>query len=230
MALYTIGDLHLSFSSDKPMDIFGGNWINYIDKIKTGLEILKPDDVCVFCGDTSWGMSLDESFEDFKFLDNYPGRKIIIKGNHDYWWNTVTKIKKFFEDNDIKNFDILHNNAFIYEDTAICGTRGWANDDAYDPDFNARIIARETNRLRTSLKAADDIPDKICFFHYPPLYKNEIYRDFIDVMNEFGVKHCLYGHIHGDGFKNAVTGEVDGIFYDMVSADYINFTPKKLLQ
>ena len=229
MAIYAIGDLHLSFASNKPMDIFGGEWSNYIEKIKTGLEILKPDDICVLCGDTSWGMSLEESLEDFRFLDSYPGKKLLIKGNHDYWWNTVSKMKAFFEKNELNSFDILHNNSFIYNDVAICGTRGWLFEDGDNPEHNDKIKAREAGRLRASLSLAGDVDEKLCFFHYPPRFKDFVFQDIVDVMNEFGVKHCWYGHIHGTGFRFAVNKKVDGITYDMVSADYINFTPKKIL-
>ena len=229
MGLYAIGDLHLSLGTNKPMDIFGGNWENYIEKIKSGLDILKPDDVCVLCGDTSWGMSLEDSLEDFKLLNSYPGKKILLKGNHDYWWNTVAKMKAFFSGNGLNNIDILHNNSFTYEDIAICGTRGWILDDETSIKHNAKITTREVIRLRASLGSASDKMEKLCFMHYPPRYKNNINNDFIDVMKEFNVKHCYYGHIHGDGFLHAVTGIADGINYDMISADYIGFMPKKLL-
>ena len=226
MAIYAIGDLHLSFASNKPMDIFGGGWSNYIEKIKTGFEILKPDDICVLCGDTSWGMSLEESLEDFKFIDTYPGKKLLIKGNHDYWWNTVSKMKSFFEKNELKSLNILHNNSYTYNDVAICGTRGWLFEDGDNPGHNDKIKAREASRLRASLSSSGDAIQKLCFFHYPPRFKDFVYQEIVDVMNEFGVESCWYGHIHGSGHKYAVKKEVDGITYDIVSADYINFTPK----
>ena len=128
MSLYAIGDLHLSLGSNKPMDVFGGGWSNYIEKIRAGFEHLTQDDVCVLCGDTSWGMSFEESVDDFKFLAELPGRKIILKGNHDYWWSTAAKMKEFFEQNGIENIDILNNNCYFYQDAAICGTRGWLID------------------------------------------------------------------------------------------------------
>ena len=167
MALYTIGDLHLSFSVDKPMDVFGGGWNNYVEKIKSGFEILKPDDVCVLCGDTSWGMSFDESLEDFRFLDLIPGKKILLKGNHDYWWNTVSKMKSFFMEKGINNIEFLHNNCFLYKDTAICGTRGWLLEENTDPKHYKKIVNREASRLRASLTKAGDITNKLCFLHYP---------------------------------------------------------------
>ena len=229
MALYTIGDLHLSFGTDKPMDVFGGGWISYVEKIKSGFQILDPGDVCVLCGDTSWGMQLEESLEDFLFIDGLPGKKIILKGNHDYWWNTVSKMQGFFKVNQITGIEILHNNCFFYSDTAICGTRGWIADEELNAEQNKRITAREVTRLRTSLQAAGDAEVKICFFHYPPRFKNFVCHDIISVMNEFGVKKCVYGHLHGEGHRHAVQGMVEGIEYEMVSADYIDFIPQKVI-
>ncbi|MCL2408052.1 MAG: metallophosphoesterase [Oscillospiraceae bacterium] len=229
MSLYAIGDLHLSLGSDKPMDVFGGGWSNYIEKIKAGFSHLESEDVCVLCGDTSWGMSLEESLEDFCFLNQLPGRKIILKGNHDYWWGTATKLRSFFEQNGIDNIDILHNNSFVYEGTAICGTRGWLIDSESDAEQNSKIMAREVSRLRMSLESADDALDKFCFFHYPPRFKNMVCQDIIDVMNEHCVKNCWYGHIHGSGHRFAVQGEAEGIFYEMVSADFAGFAPKKII-
>ena len=227
--MYAIGDLHLSFSVDKSMDVFGGAWNNYTEKIKSGFEILKPDDICVLCGDTSWGMSFEESLEDFKFLDAFPGKKLIIKGNHDYWWNTVSKMKAFFMENNLLGFDFLHNNCFFYNNIAICGTRGWLLEDDTDTEHYNKIIAREASRLRTSFSMAGDVSNKLCFLHYPPRSRDYVCDEIIDVMYEFNVKHCFYGHIHGEGHKFATVGNFDGISYDMVSADYLNFFPLKIL-
>ena len=229
LSLYAIGDLHLSLGSDKPMDVFGGGWENYVEKIKAGFSMLGPDDVCVLCGDTSWGMSFEESVDDFKFISELPGKKIILKGNHDYWWNTVSKMTSFFQKNDIGSVDILNNNCFFYEDVAICGTRGWFADTETDAEHSAKIMARETSRLRASLEAAGDTAVKLCFFHYPPRFYDIICTDVIAVMNEFGVKNCWYGHIHGHGQRFAVTGEVGGITYSMISADYVGFIPQKIM-
>ena len=230
MALYAIGDLHLSLGSDKPMDVFGGGWDNYVEKIKAGFSLLKPDDVCVLCGDTSWGMSLDESIEDFRFIGQLPGKKIIIKGNHDYWWATASKMNAFFEENGIETIDILHNNCFYYGDAAICGTRGWLVDEESEIEHNAKIMARETSRLRASLQAADDTADKLCFFHYPPRFKDIVCHDIISVMNEFGVRNCWYGHIHDYAQRFAVIGEVEGIVYKMISADFVDFIPQRVFK
>jgi hypothetical protein len=211
------------------MDVFGGGWINYLDKIRTGFEVLKSDDVCILCGDTSWGMSLEESLEDFRFLDRFPGKKIILKGNHDYWWNTVSKMNGFFAENGIDNIEILSNNCFFYEDVAICGTRGWMIDEESNAAQNRKITAREAGRLRMSLKAAGEAAVKLCFFHYPPRFKNMVCGDIVAVMNEFDVRDCWYGHIHGYGHRFAVCGGVEGIVYRMVSADFVDFTPQRIM-
>ena len=229
LSLYAIGDLHLSLGSDKPMDVFGGGWENYIEKIKNGFSLLGPDDVCVLCGDNSWAMSLDGSLEDFAFIGSLPGKKIILKGNHDYWWGTAAKMKSFFAQNGVENIDILHNNCFFYDGIAICGTRGWLAEGEADKEHNQKIMARETARLRASLQAAGNAGEKLCFFHYPPRYKDTVCQDIVDAMNEFGVKRCWYGHIHSYGHRFAVRGEAEGIVYEMVSADFVDFAPQKIV-
>ena len=226
MALYAIGDLHLSFGVSKPMDVFGDAWDNHVEKIISGFSVLSEDDICVVCGDTSWGISFEESFKDFKFLNELPGKKILLKGNHDYWWSTAAKMNKFFSDSGFDNIKVLHNNCFYYENTAICGTRGWMHDHEEDSEHNKKIISREAGRLRASLLTAKSEFEKICFLHYPPRFNDVMYEEIISVMNEFDVKKCYYGHIHGHGHRFAVTGEVEGIIYNMISADYLNFAPK----
>ncbi|SHH51228.1 hypothetical protein SAMN02745823_00129 [Sporobacter termitidis DSM 10068] len=228
MALYAIGDLHLSLSADKPMDVFGGNWENYVHKIKEGFSVLGAADTCVICGDVTWGMTLEESLEDFKYIDSLPGKKIILKGNHDYWWTTVTKAKTFFNKHGITSIDILNNNSFIVDGAAVCGTRGWFFEEESGAPHDKKIMAREVGRLETSLSSAAGPEEKICFLHYPPVYKNYICREIIDLMKRHGVKSCWYGHIHGAGHRHAVTGFFDGIDYHMISADFVNFIPAKV--
>ena len=229
MGLYAIGDLHLSLTSGKEMDVFGGGWNNYVEKIKAGFSMLQEDDVCVLCGDLSWGMSFEDSLEDFKFLSDLPGKKIILKGNHDYWWSTASRMKEFFKHNNIENIEILNNNCFFYDSMAICGTRGWFVEGETIGEHNAKIMARETGRLRASLMAAGDAVQKLCFFHYPPRYNDFVCSDIVAVMNEFYVKNCWYGHIHSHGHRFAVRGEVEGITYEMVSADYVDFVPQRVI-
>jgi len=211
------------------MDVFGGDWSNYTEKIKKGFSILGPGDVCVLCGDTSWGMSVEESLQDFKFIDGLPGRKIILKGNHDYWWTTASKMRAFFEKNSIKSIDILNNNCFYYEGAAICGTRGWLMDGETGDLFNDKIMARETGRLRASLDAAGDTVEKLCFFHYPPRFRDMVCEDIIAVMDRYRVRKCWYGHLHGAGHRLAIRGNIGGIEYEMVSADFLGFIPKKIM-
>ena len=211
------------------MDIFGGGWSNYVEKIRDGFSTLGPEDVCVLCGDISWAMSLYEGLDDFRYISQLPGRKIILKGNHDYWWTTAAKMNSFFHENGIGNIDILHNNCYRYEDVAICGTRGWLMEEESRDPHSAKIMAREASRLRASLKEAGDAAEKLCFFHYPPRFYNMVCQNIVDVMNEYGVKKCWYGHIHGEGHRLAVRGEVAGISYNMVSADFTGFAPKRVL-
>jgi predicted phosphohydrolase len=233
--LYAIGDLHLSLGSDKPMDVFGGGWDGYVEKLRVGLSKVKPEDTIVLCGDLTWAMTLDEAVLDFRFIADIPGRKIILKGNHDYWFETVAKANAFFERNGFENIEILNNNYFLYEverKYAICGTRGWLFDENMDGTHNGKIMAREVMRLDASLKAAASAlgpeTEKLCFFHYPPRFGNYVCEDVIATMKKHGVRRCWYGHIHGAGHRYAVTGWVDGIEYNMVSADFLNFVPQRL--
>lgn len=228
MSLYAIGDLHLSLNSEKPMDVFGGKWDNYVEKLNIGFSQLGNEDICVICGDISWAMSLEEALMDFKFIDSLPGRKIILKGNHDYWWDTATKIYGFFRANGISTIEILHNNCYFYGDIAICGTRGWFYEEEANDQHDKKIMNRELLRLETSLKAAGD-REKKCFFHYPPRYRDYICQDIVDTMKRYGVKSCHFGHIHGAGHRYACEGNIEDIEYRLVSADYVGFTPVKVL-
>ena len=227
--LYAIGDLHLSFESDKPMDVFGQMWENHIERLKEGFSALKDEDVCVLCGDVTWSMSLENSLEDFKFIESLPGKKIVLKGNHDFWWSTVSKVKKFFAENDIKTIEILHNNCFFYQDVAICGTRGWFCEEGNQTEHDKKILNRELTRLELSLQAAGDCPNKLCFFHYPPRFHDSVCKEMVNLMRAYDVKSCWYGHIHGKGHQFARQGLIDGIHYTMVSADYLKFKPINIM-
>ena len=228
MSLYVIGDTHLSLASDKPMDVFGGGWTGYVDKLREGFQIVSPEDTVVVCGDISWGMSLEEAREDFAFLDALPGRhKLLLKGNHDYWWTTASKMKTFFEENGFSTLDILHNNCHFYGDTALCGTRGWF----YEEDrgeHSAKIFNRELIRLEASLKAAGE-REKLCFLHYPPLYQGYRCQEIIDLLEGYKVKLCCYGHLHGGSHRLAVTGRQGTVDYRLVAADYVGFRPVCIL-
>ncbi len=227
MALYTIGDLHLSFSSGKPMDRFGERWKDHPEKLKKGFASLGEEDLCVLCGDLSWGMGLEQCREDFAFIDALPGRKIILKGNHDYWWTTVKKIREFFEANSFTTMEILNNNSFCYGEIALCGTRGWFYEEERGESHDKKILAREVLRLRTSLLSAGD-REKAVFLHYPPLTRTYRCDEILSVLKEFKVRHCYYGHLHGSAHSAAVNGWVDGTEFRLVSADFLQFTPKKL--
>ncbi len=226
MGLYVIGDLHLSIGTNKPMDVFGGRWEDYLTKLKSGFSVLKPEDCIVLCGDLSWGMSLDETLKDFLFVEEFPGRKIVLKGNHDYWWNTAAKIKRFFEDRGIQSISLLHNNCHYYRDVAICGTRGWFYEEETHSAFDRKILNRELMRLEASFQSAGT-SEKYCFLHYPPRYKDYVCWEIVSLMEKYQIKKCFYGHIHGNGHRYAVQGVVDGIDYRLVSSDYLNFHPLK---
>lgn len=227
MALYAIGDTHLSFGADKPMDVFGGKWSGYVEKLKEGFSQLEPEDVVVLCGDLSWGMSLPQAKEDFAFLDRLPGKKLLLKGNHDYWWTTAAKMRAFWSENGFTSFELLHNNCYLYGGIALCGTRGWFYEEDRD-GHNAKIFNRELIRLETSLKAAGG-REKYCFLHYPPIYQGYCCQEIVDLLERYGVKRCFYGHLHGGSHRLAVSGVHGSVDYHLVSADYLRFQPEKIL-
>ena len=228
MALFAIGDLHLSLGADKPMDVFGGAWDGYVDKLCAGLSIIGPEDTTVLCGDLSWGMDLEAALPDFRFISAIPGRKILLKGNHDYWWSTAKKFYAFCRQYELENMELLHNCCFFYGDLAICGTRGWFYEEDKDGEHDEKVFRRELGRLETSLKAAGEV-EKYCFLHYPPRYRGYECPELIALMERYGVRQCCYGHLHGGSHKLAVQGLHGGVDYRMVSADYLGFRPLRLL-
>lgn len=228
MALYAIGDLHLSMGSDKPMDVFGERWQNHTEKLKAGFAALNDDDVCVLCGDLSWAMGLNASAADFRFINELPGKKIVLKGNHDYWWSTASAAKRMFERNGIDTIDILYNNAFTYGDYALCGTRGWFFEEETGGEHDKKIMRREIMRLEASLKAAGD-RKKLVFLHYPPIFQRYRCQEILDLLREYEVSLCCYGHIHGKGCAVAFNGLREGTEFRLVSADFVNFSPVKLM-
>ena len=228
MALYAIGDLHLALSVDKPMDVFGERWQNHTEKIKEGFSGLRDEDLCLLCGDLSWGMDLEEAREDFRFINELPGKKILLKGNHDYWWSTATKAMRFFHENGFDNLEILHNNCFFYQEYALCGTRGWFYEEETGGEHDQKIMRRETMRLEASLKAAGD-QKKLVFLHYPPIYQNYECKEILDLLQQYAVGLCCYGHIHGKGCFSAFNGWRGATQFKLVSADHVNFRPVKLL-
>lgn len=224
MALYAIGDLHLCLGAPKPMDVFGGNWVGYMDKLKEGLSVIGPEDTTVLLGDLSWALDLESATADFAWINQIPGQKIILKGNHDYWWSTATKFYKFCEANGFSDQLILNNNCYEYGDWAICGTRGWFFEEERSGQHDEKVFKRELIRLETSLKAAGEKP-KLVFLHYPPRYKGYECEEILDLLQKYQVRKCFYGHLHGASHKLAQQGLWDSVEYQLVSADYLDFKP-----
>ena len=228
MALYTIGDLHLSLAKDKPMDVFGANWHNHTEKLRQSFAALGDNDLTVLCGDLSWGMDLEETAPDFHFVDALPGRKILLKGNHDYWWTTAARMQRFFQQEGIESIEILHNNCFFYGDYALCGTRGWFYEEEKGDAHDEKIMRREIMRLEASLKAAGE-REKLVFLHYPPIYQSYRCEEILELLREHKVRLCCYGHIHGKGRALAYNGWYGATEFRLVSADHVDFNPVKLL-
>ncbi len=227
MSIYAISDLHLSFSANKPMNIFGNNWNNYEKKIQENwIKKVKEEDTVLLLGDFSWGMTFEEVKPDFEYLNKLPGRKVMLKGNHDYWWGTSNKIKVFFELNNFKNIDILYNNAYLIEGKIICGTRGWTISGNNEKD--EKIYKRELLRLEMSLKDGinryGEDKEIIACMHYPPTNETLMEKsEFIRIMKKYNVNKCLYGHLHGEAHKQAIEGNINGIEIELISCDYIEF-------
>lgn len=230
MSLFAIADTHLSLSTDKAMDIFSG-WDNYVQRLeKNWNETVTPDDTVVIAGDISWGINLGEALADFQFLHNLNGHKILLKGNHDYWFSTKNRVDTFFAENELTSLSMLFNNSFVYEDYVICGTRGWI-DEKGKKNIDKKVLLREAGRLKLSIEhGLKTGKEPIVFLHYPPLYYIHDCKEILDVLVEYGIKTCYYGHIHGnDGFQFAIDGVVDGIDYHLVSCDYVGFCPVKVV-
>ena len=235
MSIYTIGDLHLSFKENKPMSIFGENWSEHEEKIKKDWkEKVKENDLVVLPGDFSWAMYLKDTDEDFKYLNELPGKKLLLKGNHDYWWTTLKSMRKFLEENNFKNIDFIHNNSYEFENKIIVGTRGWSKTEG-TPDDD-KIIKREVLRLELSIKDGiknfGENKEIIVFMHYPPIIKSNLIdnelSDFIKVMKKYNIKKCYYGHLHSNAIRDAVEGEYYDIDFKLVSADGLDFKLYKI--
>lgn len=229
MSLFVIGDLHLALGDkSKSMDIFDG-WANYTELLgQSWNSLVSAEDTIVLAGDISWSISLEKGYEDFKWIHNLPGRKIILKGNHDYWWNSRKKMEETFEKWGFDSLNILHNNHFQYENYGICGTRGWVNMPGESAD--AKVLARESGRLTASIESALTAGlQPLVFLHYPPLYGSSYNYDILDVLYKYGIKNCWYGHLHGPSIRYAVNGERDGVDFRLVSGDFLQFRPEKIL-
>jgi predicted phosphohydrolase len=235
MAVFVMSDLHLSTNqwTDKSMEVFGTRWHSYMVRIKNNWNrLVAPEDTVVVNGDISWAMTLEEARSDFDFLNSLTGTKIISKGNHDFWWSTVSKINSFFEQNKFDTIKILHNNAHLVEGFVICGSRGWYNDDKIasmpqNADYQ-KIVSREATRLRASLSEASmlecDGHERLVFLHFPPVWGDFVCREILDVLHEFGVTRCFFGHIHGL-YEIPASFIYENIKFTMTSADFLNFTP-----
>ncbi len=236
MAIYSISDLHLSLATPKPMDVFGHRWQGYMEKLeKMWRAVVTDKDTVVVPGDISWAMRLDEALTDLRFIDSLPGKKLIGKGNHDYWWQTLTKMRSFLSSEGIDSIDFLFNNAYAVDGHIICGARGWFIEErlqsAKEADW-ALVAAREASRLKTSLEAAkvlqvgeaEDFPILV-YLHFPVIFGDFVCEEMLDLLKEYGVKECFYGHIHGNYGVPAVT-ELYGIKHTIISADYLNFIPR----
>lgn len=225
MSLFAIADLHLSLGVDKPMDVFPG-WAGYVGKLeKNWRENVRPEDTVVVAGDISWGLDISEAKEDFAFLDRLPGTKILLKGNHDLWFSTKTKVEKFFAENGFSTLKILFNNAYEYGDRAICGTRGWMND-----PIEKKVLLRECGRLRMSLEEGKKFgKEPLVFLHYPPVFGGGECYEILDVLLEYGIKQVYYGHIHGYSSGYAINGIRNGIDFRLISCDFVQFNPVKIM-
>jgi predicted phosphohydrolase len=235
MAIYAIADLHLSLGSDKPMDIFGAQWIDHERRLEEAWAAsVREDDTVLIPGDISWGMTMENALPDLQFLDRLPGRKILSKGNHDYWWGTMSKVETLVRTHGLASISFLKNNARLVEGKAICGTRGWISPS--DPEFKTEdqtIYERELGRLERSLMAGRKMlgepgGDIIALLHYPPLQKGTPPSAFCTLLEKYEVKMCVYGHLHGRGHAKAFEGDKNGVLYYMVSGDYISFKPLRL--
>lgn len=237
MALYTLADLHLSCSVDKPMDKFGSRWTDHTSKIRRRWTALITDnDTVVVPGDISWGMNLEEAAEDFRFIESLPGKKLLGKGNHDFWWTSASKMKKFLADIDVSSVEFLHNNAHTAGGFLISGSRGWFIEEKqqnmiFSTDYD-KLVNREVMRLELSLMEAkklrtDRNEEILVFLHFPPVFGDFVCRPLIDIMKKYDVKRCFFGHIHG---KYNLPRETvyDGITLSLISADFLDFVPQRV--
>lgn len=223
MSLFAIADTHLSFGTDKPMDSFIG-WNDYVSRLeKNWNSVVSSNDTVVIAGDISWAINFDELNADFDFINSLNGEKIILKGNHDYWWNTANKMNKFIAENNFDKIKILHNNSYNVDGISVCGSRGWMfeSEEAHDE----KILNREVNRLKMSLDSAE-CDEKIVFLHYPPITTDCKCDEILNLLNEYGIKKCFFGHLHGVAAKLAVDDNVNGIDFKLISCDRLGFTPK----
>ena len=233
MSIFVIADLHLSSSTNKPMNVFGARWTDHMEKIKKNwCAIVNDDDTVIVPGDISWGIDYKEALDDFAFINSLPGKKLLGKGNHDYWWGTMSKNRAFLKENSFDSIDFLYNNAYKVEDYIVCGTRGWYVDEKLqnetsDPEYQ-KIVNREAQRLRMSLDEAVALRQRnekiLVFFHFPPVFKSFVCDELIDILLEYGITNCYFGHIHGT-YNVQRSFDYKNINFTLISSDYLNFVP-----
>ncbi|CDI48392.1 metallophosphoesterase [Clostridium tetani] len=228
MALYAISDFHLSFTTDKPMNVFGENWKDHHKKIKENwMRTVKEEDTVIIAGDISWSMNIEEGMEDLHWISKLPGKKVLVKGNHDYWWNSISKLNNLYTD-----MKFIQNNYFQCEDYALCGTRGWicpGGDNFTEHD--SKVYKRELIRLKLSLDAAlkDGYKKIIIVLHYPPFNGTKVDKEFLQIFKEYNVKKVVFGHLHGIAKENPFNREIDGVEYILTSCDYLDFKLIKIV-
>ncbi|MBE6952235.1 MAG: serine/threonine protein phosphatase [Ruminococcaceae bacterium] len=230
MSVFVIGDLHLSLAVNKPMDLFGGVWNGYVEKILAGWQAaVAPEDTVILAGDTSWGMSLEEALEDFKMVEALPGKKLLLKGNHDYFWTTVTGMRRFLAEQGLETLDFIHNTCCRIGDVAYCGTRGWFQENGSEIP-GGKVYNREVMRLKASLEEGKQTgaAELVAILHYPPLFQAFRSREMLDLLQAYGVKRCYYGHLHGKSLRYAFEGDFEGVSYRCISADRLNFQPYRM--
>ena len=233
MSIYVMADLHLSTTTNKPMGIFGSRWCDHMEKIKKNWSaIISDDDTVIVPGDISWAIDYKEAVDDFSFIDSLPGKKLLGKGNHDYWWGTMAKNRAFVRENGFETIDFLYNNAYKVENYILCGTRGWYVDEklqneANEPEYQ-KIVLREAQRLKMSLEEAVKLRENdeqiLVFFHFPPVFKSFVCNELLDILSEYGIKNCYFGHIHGT-YNVPKTFEYNGISFTLISSDFLSFVP-----
>lgn len=227
--IYAIGDLHFDYSKRKPMDIFGDNWKDHEGQIIDNWnEKITDNDLILIPGDISWALKLEEAYYDLERIEKLPGTKAMIKGNHDYWWQSLSKIEAL----DLKSINFIQNNSIEYNNIGICGTRGWSprDSDGFD-EQDEKVFKRELLRLEMSIKSMKkDLDKRIVMLHYPPFsFKDKKPNEFVDIMKEHNIDICIYGHLHAEGHKFAVEGNIEGIEFHCVACDFIEFDPKYII-
>lgn len=230
MAIYAISDLHLSFNTDKPMDIFG--WNDYEEKIiEDWKSKVKDEDLVLLPGDFSWEMKLNSTYKDFEYLSKLPYKKLLLKGNHDYWWTTLKSMRDFLEQNDIKNIDFIYNNSYEFENNIITGTRGWnlITETKEDEKIKNREVMRLENSIIDGIEKYGEDKNIITCMHYPPILKDNKKNEFTQILEKYNVNYCIYGHLHGKSQSNVIDGDYNNIKYKMVSCDYTDFKLIKIV-